>query len=206
MRKAMTALAAALVATGLAGGGPAQADPMSSDDARAQLFSPRQMVLQPLDMGAFSKPVRRAAGTTLDQLRSRQQMAKFLEAGYGYYGAVAFPVEGDGQAPPTIVSQLNSPEAAREAAVQTCQASTNGAACAVAALLLPQGYEARELTLSQAATVKVVENWDEGVLPKYLAFSPSTNAWGMAKGPGASARMAVESCKQADCQVVVADE
>ncbi|MBV7379547.1 hypothetical protein [Maritimibacter dapengensis] len=200
MRKAMTGLALAIL-TAL----PVAADPMNSDAARKQLFSAKDMILHPMGLDAFGNGMKRAVRLTLDQMKSRGQMLKFLEAGYGYYGAVAFPTNGNGEEPPTIISQLNSPGAAQQAAINACQ-SANGSTCAVAALLLPKGYSNRDLMLSQAATAKVVNQWDEGTLPKYLAFSPSTNSWGIAKGPGASARMAVESCKRSDCVVAIADQ
>lgn len=200
MRKAITGIAVALMATSVA-----VAEPMSSGAARKQLFSAKEMVLHPMDLKVFSKAMGRSVKLTLDQMKGRNQMLKFLEAGYGYYGAVAFPVDGDGQEPPTIIAQLNSPGAAQTAAVNACQ-SANGTQCAVAALLLPKGYTSRDLTLSQAATAKVANEWEDGALPKFLAFSPTTSAWGVAKGPGASARMAVESCKQPDCTVAVADQ
>lgn len=200
MRKAMTGLALALMAAL-----PASADPMTSDAARKQLFSAKEMILHPMGLDGFSNSMKRPVRLTLDQMKSRSQMLKFLEAGYGYYGAVAFPTDGNGQEPPTIISQLNSPGAAQQAAINACQ-SANGSTCAVAALLLPKGYSSRDLMLSQAATAKVVTEWDQGSMPKYLAFSPSTNAWGIAKGPGASARMAVESCKRSDCVVAIADQ
>lgn len=203
MRIATLGLALTLLASGASG--PAMAEPMSSDAAREHLFPADRMVLKPMDMNAFGGGMKRAVRLTLDQMKGRGQMLKFLEAGYGYYGAVAFPTDGNGQEPPTIISQLNSPDAAGQAATEACQ-EANGKPCAVAALLLPQGYDARDLTLSQAATEKVLGAWEDGALPKYLAFSPSTNAWGIAKGPGASARMAVESCKRADCIVAIADQ
>lgn len=200
MRKAIAGIALALAATGMAA-----ADPMTGEAAQKQLFSPSKMILHIQDLSVFKQGMKQAVNLTLDQMKSPSQMQKFLEAGYGYYGAVAFPLSGDGQVPPTIVAQLNSPSAAQRAAVSACQ-QANGGECAVAALMLPRGYKARDLTLSQAATARVMDGWDDGALPKFLAVSPTTNAWGIAKGPGASARTAIESCKEPDCVVAIADQ
>ncbi|MAM60136.1 hypothetical protein [Maritimibacter sp. UBA3975] len=200
MRKALTGIVLALAATGAA-----QAEPMTSDAAKKQLFSPSKMILHITDQSAFGAGMRQAVNLTLDQMKAPSQMAKFLEAGYGYYGAVAFPLSGDGQVPPTIIAQLNTPEAAQRAAIEACQ-QANGGQCVVAALMLPRGYKSRDLTLSQAATARVTESWDDGVAPKFLAYSPTSSAWGIAKGPTASARTAIESCKEADCIVAIADQ
>ncbi|MEC7761035.1 MAG: hypothetical protein VX874_03875 [Pseudomonadota bacterium] len=204
MRQAITGIAAATVAAGMATG-IAVAEPMTGEAAQKQLFSPTKMIMQMGDLGQFSAGMRQSVNLTLDQMKAPSQLAKFLEAGYGYYGAVAFPVAGDGQVPPTIIAQLNTPEAAEAAAITACQ-QANGGQCAVAALLLPRGYKTRDLTLSQAATERVMDGWDEGGMPKYLAYSPTTHAWGIAKGPTASARTAIESCKESDCVVAIADQ
>ncbi len=200
MRQAIAGIAVALMATGTA-----QAEPMTGDAAKKQLFSPSKMIMHIADLSQFGAGMKQAVNLTLDQMKAPSQMAKFLEAGYGYYGAVAFPVSGDGQVPPTIIAQLNTPDAAGAAAVAACQ-QANGGQCAVAALLLPRGYKARDLTLSQAATKRVVDGWDDGGMPKFLAYSPTTHAWGIAKGPTASARTAIESCKESDCVVAIADQ
>lgn len=189
----------------LASFGTAHADPVTSQTAKGQLFSPDRMILHPMDLGAFQGQMRKTVKDTVDQLKSNSQMRKFIEAGYGYYGAIAFPVNGTGNEPPVIMSQLNSPGAAQRSAIEACVANFGGT-CAVAALLLPRGYSSRDFTLSQAATTRVVKTWNEGAMPKFLAYSPTTNAWGIAKGPGASARAAVESCKRPDCVVAIADQ
>ena len=200
MRQAIAGIAAALIA-----GTAAHAEPMTGDAAKKQLFSPSRMIMQIADLGQFAAGMRQSVNLTLDQMKAPSQMAKFLEAGYGYYGAVAFPVQGDGQVPPTIIAQLNTPEAASAAAIAACQ-QANGGQCAVAAQLLPRGYKTRDLTLSQAATQRVMDGWEDGGMPKYLAYSPTTHAWGIAKGPTASARTAIESCKESDCVVAIADQ
>lgn len=200
MRNAIAGIALALASVS-----PVLAEPMTSDAAKKQLFSHEKMILRIMDLKVFSKGMKQAVNLTLDQMKSPSQMEKFLAAGYGYYGAVAFPKEGDGQAPPTIIAQLNTPAAAEAAAIAACQAA-NGAECAVAALMLPKGYKPRDLTLSQAATARVFDGWEEGEMPKFLAYSPTSSAWGIAKGPDASARTAIEGCKEADCIVAVSDQ
>ncbi|MBV7409738.1 hypothetical protein [Maritimibacter sp. DP1N21-5] len=203
MRKAIAALALGAMCVG-AMGGSAMAEVMSGDAAKKQLFSARNMILLPQDLSVFQGAMRDTVNLTLDQMRGNSQMSKFVEGGYGYYGAVAFPVAGAEAVPPVIVAQLNTPQAAASAAVTTCQ-QQNGGQCAVAALLLPKGYKSRDLTLSQAATQRVMEGWDEGLAPKYLAYSPSTSGWGIAKGAAATPEAALQSCKQSDCVIVIED-
>lgn len=203
MRNAIAGIALALAMVG-----PAQADPISSADAQDLLFTTEEMVLEPRDLDAFSRGMRMGVRQMMQQLNAPSTLKKFLAAGHGYYGALVFPKEGVVADYPTyspMIVKLHSPEAAEKAAVEYCQ-STLGVECAVAALLLPAGYEERDLTLNFEVTERVEEEWSESELPRYLAISPSTSNWGVANGPLASARTAIESCKEADCVVVIADK
>ncbi len=125
MRKAIAALALGAMCAGLTGGA-AVAQVMSGDAAKKQLFNARNMILLPQDLSVFQGAMRETVNLTLDQMRGNSQMSKFVEGGYGYYGAVAFPVAGSEAVPPVIVAQLNTPQAAASAAVTTCQQQNGG--------------------------------------------------------------------------------
>lgn len=192
----------AALALGL--GLPAGAEPITGESLKEMLFSPSKMYLQVKDVKVFSLSTRSAVKSHLAQLRDASQMARLMAGGYGYYGAVAFPIKARGPISPTIGTQLNTPEAAEVFAKQSCEISYQSP-CAVAALLLPIGYQERDLTLSQAVTQQVVDEWDSYPTPRFLAYSPTTSASGVSKGEGASARNSVEACQRPDCVVVVAD-
>lgn len=206
MRAAGT-MAALMGALGL---GAALAGPMSGDAAQKQLFRPAGMVIKPLKPQGLDSQSQALANDMIKNMRSNSVMKQFEASGYGYYGAVALPKSApEGQANPTVVVQLHSPEAAQRAAIEECQ-KANGGACAPIALLLPKGFKNRDITLSQDATKRVSGSWKEGGTPKYLAYSPSTHGWGIAKGSSATPETAIASCNQvaqkSDCQIVIADE
>lgn len=206
MRRAIAAALFATCSAGLAG-----ADPMTSDAAKAQLFPTDAMIVHVLDTSVFKGSMKRYVEQSIKQLRSRRSLRDFLAAGYAYYGGVAFPVDGYGDDVPesiqlpTIATQLNTPGAAQRAAVEKCQ-ELYGATCAAAALLLPKGYQTRDLTLSQAASHTVLNKWSGTSGPRYLAYSPSTEGWGTSEGSDATARRAIEDCKKSDCIIAIADE
>ncbi|MGH1369026.1 MAG: hypothetical protein ACRBCL_10455 [Maritimibacter sp.] len=208
MRNAFSGVAVFAACALLAGS--AFAAPVDGNSARKQLFRPNGMVVKPLKPQGLDKQSQAVADGMIQNMRSGSVMKQFEASGYGYYGAVALPKSApEGQANPTVVVQLHSPEAAQRAAITECQ-KTNGGTCVPIALMLPKGYRARDLTLSQDATKRVVGTWKDGGAPKYLAYSPTTHGWGIAKGASATPQTAIDSCnqvaKRSDCVVAIEDK
>lgn len=208
MRHVLSGLA--FVAATVALSSASLAAPMDGNAARKQLFRPNGMVVKPLKTTGLDKQSQAVADGMIQNMRSGSVMKQFEASGYGYYGAVALPQSApEGQANPTVVVQLHSAEAAQRSAIAECQKS-NGGTCVPIALMLPKGYRARDLTLSQDATKRVVGTWKDGGTPKFLAYSPSTHGWGIAKGASASAQTAIDSCnqvaKRTDCVLAIQDQ
>lgn len=200
-------LTAAVLSFGAMTGG-AMADPVDSNTAKDMLFEPTGMVFYPVEPTGLE-------GDAVDKVVALQeglakQMASFEKVGYGYYGALAVP-QGVGLTPESLIMTqgLHTPTAAQEQVLKECN-EAHGVACTVIGLTLPGGYEARDLSLSAAATEGFLDNASDGAA-RVLAYSPTTAASAMVKGSGAAAEAAaLKACNEGsgeagDCVIGVAD-
>lgn len=135
------------------------------------------------------------------------QMLAMVAGGQPYYGAIAIsPDEGLMVVATVAAVNHHSTEAAEAAALKGCEAQRKGKAdCAVVALIRPEGFEPRALTLSSDASKAVAEHYKE---PGALAISPETGLFALAAGAGAG-DAAVAACNEkagaGDCVVAFAD-
>ena len=197
MRRATPMLRGAALWAGclLAGAAAAQVD---SKTARNQLFSERGASVQ--------------INTALPWLTA--DVAKATEAyaaQFPYYAAMAVS-PGDPPTTGSAVAEANhhSVEAAQRAALAACNARrTTGQDCVIVATVVPRRYRARAFTLSTSATDTMKSRYRQLKAPKALAVSPSTGAYGYARGDGARA---LEVCNEQaqergarDCQIAVMD-
>lgn len=209
MRSLFKAAVAATVLAGIAGAASAQ--PVTSKDAKKMLFRGKNYIVQvvenapiPADQMAQIEALAKAMGNP-------QVAAQFVAAA-GYYGAIAVqPGTAISEKTMAISAGLHSPQAAQAVALQGCN-DLDGPDCVVVATVLPKRYKAQPLSLSQPATAAVFSDWNNDG-PIYMAASPSSTAWVVARGTGAD-QAALERCNEsavenggvADCEVVVADE
>ncbi len=192
----------------------ANAAPITAKEARRALFKGSRLTVELLDMSALEAATRAQAEAVATSLNSPEIAAQWAAMGFamGYYGAMAVmpdrPLSPQSMA---ISNNLHSPAAARAAALAACNA-LEGPDCVAVALILPKRYRARDFTLSQAATEAFRDSWGRAEGPQYLAYSASTGAFVIAKGPGAD-QAALQSCNtqagngdSGDCLIGIADE
>lgn len=190
------------------------AAPMDAKAAKKLLFKAKGMVLDPVALpDGLAPEIAGPINGLVEQFADRKRLKALEAAGWGYYGALAVPTDAPLQMEHlAFVAKLHSPEAAEAAALATCAKTTGSRACAVVARLLPKSWKPRDLTLSQPATERFRSGWSKEDGPKYLAMSPSTEAWVIAKGPGADAA-ALQRCNAraqehgaSDCVIAIAEE
>lgn len=182
------------LALGLAGPAVAQ-DVPDQNAAKSQLFGTRNS-----DLAVYPHEFLSEA-----DIATLQAMPKV--AGLKYYGALAAaPREGLQNEASTGAFNYHSIEAAREAAVDGCNAKKSGGpSCVVVAEVVPRRYEeGRALTLSQDASKAVAgRDFRRAGDAAALAISEGTGGWGL--GDGAEAAIASCAAQGArDCEVVVA--
>ena len=138
------------------------------------------------------------------------ELLKTVGVSQPYYGAIAVsPDEGIMVEATVAAANHHSTEAASTAALAACEARRKGAApCAVVALIRPAGWKEQPFQLSATATAEFA-GYAKIRRDKAFAVSPSTGAWGMAKGRDAAVK-AVADCAgkevaAADCVVVLQD-
>ncbi len=123
-----------------------------------------------------------------------------------YYCAIAISPE-DGLLAESTVAAANYHDtaAAEVAALAQCEAKRTGATpCVIAALIRPEGYEARDLSLSRDASAAF--RADYPAKRGALAISGTTGAWGLGQGADAAlAACAAKGAEITDCAVVIAD-
>jgi hypothetical protein len=187
---------------------PAAAEPMDAAKARAMLFAPSGMMFYAIEPTGLDDEA--AAKVAALQEGMAERMDAFEQGGYGYYGAMAVPT-GVALTPESlvVVAGLHSAGAAQIAAVDECR-KAHGGACAAVGLMLPNKYEARDFTLSAAATAGVEAAFGSGEGPQYLAQSVTTAGFAVAKGQGADAA-ALKACNEAsagrnDCVIALVEE
>ncbi|WP_421703903.1 hypothetical protein [Aliiroseovarius sp.] len=208
MKRGLMAVLAGVMMTGAA-----MAEPVEERAARKMLFSPKGMMLEPIAVEGLSDDMTASIDGLVAQFADRKRLKALEAAGYSYYGALAVPTDQPLKMEHlAFVAKLHSPEAAKANALKTCAQTSGSRACAVVALLLPKSWKPQPLMLSQPATERLRKTWKEGDGPKALAISLGTEAWVIAKGPGA-AETALERCNikaveqgGADCEIVVAEE
>ncbi len=168
---------------------PVVAQSVTGNQAAALLFAPAPAEVEIDGRGVLAK----------DEARMLGMVAKDQP----YYAAIAIsPDEGLMSQATIAAANHHSIEAATAVALAECNAKKSGAAaCVIVAVVRPEGWEARPLQLSRAATEDFA-NYKGGA----LAISGATGAWGM----GASADEAVAACaakQQAatDCAVAIAN-
>ncbi|KAF0171338.1 MAG: hypothetical protein FD162_3063 [Rhodobacteraceae bacterium] len=169
--------------------GMAGAEVIDGKTAKAALFAPVTAEVEILA----------EAGLPDDQ-------AKALEMVGGqqpYYGAIAISPDAGLMSEATVAAaNYHDTEAAAKVALAECDAKKTGkTSCVVAALIRPEGWEARGLQLSSDATAGFNADYKDGA----LAVSNSTGAWGV----GADAAAALAACaalkdQTKDCVVLIA--
>ncbi len=223
MRHSASVIAAGITAglAGLllvAGATAAAAGPLTPRQAKKQLFRGDKLRVELLDLSGLAPTTRAQAEAVATSLTDPEIAAQWAAMGFsmGYYGAMAVkpdrPLSPESMA---ISNNLHSPEAAEAAAMQACNALGEGereGECVPVALILPRRYKARDFTLSQAATEAFRTGWGRPNAPQYLAYSPSTGAFVIARGAGADAK-ALASCNEqtglgdgGDCVIGIAEE
>ncbi|MDZ7907581.1 MAG: 5-aminolevulic acid synthase [Gemmobacter sp.] len=177
----------------ICGGTAASAEPVTGAAAGKLLFPPKAAAVEMLPQDALSD-------TDVAAL-------KMVGGGQPYYGAIAIsPSEGLMVEATVAAVNHHNADAAKAAALKGCEEKRKGAkACAVVAVITPEGWSARDLQLSADATAAFAEHY---AAPGALAVSPGTGNFGIAKGEGAG-DAAVAACeekaKAGDCAVVILD-
>jgi hypothetical protein len=141
--------------------------------------------------------------------RTIDLLADQLNGPIRYYASIAYSPD-EGLLSEALQSAMNyhSVADADAAALAACNAARTAGTrpCAVAARIVPRGYEARPLTLSYDATRAFQQAYRRERSPKAMAVSSASGAFGIGK----SAEAAVAACRgdranAADCRVVIAD-
>jgi hypothetical protein len=166
----------------------AGAAPIDGKAAKALLFAPVKAEV--------------AVSPTVDLPKDQATALEMVGAQQLYYGAIAIsPDEGLMSEATVAAANYHDTDAASAVALAECNAKKTGKSdCVVAALIRPEGWEARDLQLSSDATAAV-----KGLKGGTLAISAETGAWGV----GADEASAVADCmakndKTKACIVVIA--
>lgn len=186
----VTFLAAPLVAQTAAAG------PVSGDQARGLLFAPDR-----IEVARHQLP---------DVPPEEFEVLMTVARTQSYYAALAYAPGAGIMAEPTVMaSNYHSPEAARAAALQQCDARRQGGArCRLVLEVRPAGWQARGLSLSADATTAAAQDYARIRGSRALAASESGGSWVIARGDSAEAQ-AVAACNQEaparDCRVLLRD-
>jgi len=210
MRRLISAMLAGVLVFGSVAAATAQ--PITPQQAKRALFKGRKLNVQILDLSGLEATTRAQAEAIAKSLTNPKIAAQWAAMGFsiGYYGAMAVkPDRPLSDKSMSISNNLHSPDAAMAAAMSACNALP-GPKCAPVALILPKRYKARDFTLSQSATGAFRDNWGRPKEPQFLAFSPATGAFVIAKGAGADAA-ALASCNEQaeghdDCVIGIASD
>ncbi|HHH88947.1 MAG TPA: hypothetical protein ENK45_00085 [Aliiroseovarius sp.] len=214
MRRLFTPILAGALTLGFAA--QVAAEPVTPKEAKKLLFKGPKISVQVLSPEGVAPEIMAQVEAIAASLTKPEIIDTWEKMGFSlaYYGAIA--IKPDRPVNPansmTMSNNLHSPQAAANAAARACNALP-GPDCVVVALITPKRFKPRDFTLSQAATDGFRENWGKPDAPQYLAFSPSSGTWLIAKGAGADA-VALERCNEkavegggtADCQIAIAEE
>lgn len=174
----------------------AAAEPVDTRTARDQLYRNDRV-----EVVRYS-----TAGLSDDEIEVLTVVAQSQK----YYAALAFAPEAGIMAEPTVMSaNYHTIEAARGAALQTCnERRSGGASCVIALEVRPQGWEPRDFQLSADATTEFNDDYRRGGGTRAFAISASSGSWGIGRGESAQ-HDAVAACQGdtevSDCAVVIAD-
>lgn len=186
MRTTLTIALIMLAAT------PVLAEPLSGKAAKKALFAAKGAAVEMLPGSGLSAEDQ----TILTSVATQQP----------YYGAIAVSPD-DGLLAESTVAAANYHDtaAAQAVALAECEAKKTGSQpCVIAALIRPEGYEPRDLSLSRDATAGF--RADYAGRGGALAISAATGAWGLGKGADAAlAACAAKAAGITDCNVVIAD-
>jgi hypothetical protein len=177
---------------------------------------PFAALAQPMTGEAVAPLLFAASGVEVELLpapflpEDQAELLKTVGASQPYYGAIAVsPDEGILVEATVAAANHHSTDAASVAALAACDAKRKGATpCAVVALIRPAGWTEQAVQLSSNATADFAE-YAKIRRDKAFAVSPSTGAWGLAKGRDAAAK-AVADCAgkdvaPADCVLLLQD-
>ncbi len=186
------------------------AAPVSERQAKKMLFKGPKFRVDMIDGAAIDAGLQAQVDGLVKVLLSPQAALMFADS--GYYGAIAVvPDRPISEKSFVLSTRLHNPQAAVNAALAACN-ELDGPACVAVALILPKRYKPRDFSLSQEATEAFRSGWKSQDDPKYLAYSPSTNAFVIAAGAGADAA-ALEQCNKnaaasgvRDCVIGIAEE
>lgn len=187
---------------------PAAAQQIEAGKAMAMLFASNGMMFFAPELRGLDAEATEKVKALQDGMPDKMQV--FEAGGFGYYGAMAVPT-GVALTPESlvVVAGLHNAGAAQIAVKDECR-RLHGAECAVVGVMLPTKYEARDFTLSAAATAGVEAEFAAGQGPQYLATSVTTAGFAIAKGTGAD-KIALERCNEAtggrnDCVIALFEE
>ena len=186
-----TLLAAVLLAMGL----PAAAQTVpTAGTARDALFDARRSQLVVQRDAAFLTEADRAALAAMPKV-----------ADLRYYGSIAVaPDEGLQSETSTAAFNFHSLAEARGAALRGCEGRRRrGAACRIAADVVPRGYRpGRPFSLSQDATAALQgRGYARG--GEHMATSASTGAWGLGSDPATAIAACEETGGRGDCALAL---
>ena len=214
MRRLFTPILAGALTLGFAA--QVAAEPVTPKQAKKLLFKGSKISVQVLSPEGVAPGIMAQVEAIAASLTKPEIIDTWEKMGFSlaYYGAIA--IKPDRPVNPansmTMSNNLHSPQAAANAAVRACNALP-GPDCVVAALITPKRFKPRDFTLSQAATEGFRENWGKPDAPQYMAISPASDVWLIARGDGADVvaldrcnEKAVEAGGTADCQIAIAEE
>lgn len=206
MKKLVTATA---ICASLSWAGAAFAEPLDAATARSALFEGDGLALASGDLTVFTPALAEHYKSIVTGKGAQTFLAQAQASGIVYYGAIAAP---KASAPTiqtlTMGGNAHSPGAAAAEVLAACETAA-GEDCAVVAYIVPESYSKQPLTLSASATAGVFESFGDGG-PRYLAYSPATAGYAIAKGQGADAA-ALDACNEAtggrdDCVIGIVEE
>lgn len=135
-------------------------------------------------------------------------MAEQLRQPVRYYAAIAWSPD-DGLVHESLQAAMNfhTPDKAAVAAVRACEPLRSAGAgrnCGVAALIVPKGWQPRDVMLSLDATAAFERGYRRERSPKAFAVSRETGAFGYGRSD-AAALAACGAAGVTDCEVIIRD-
>ena len=169
-------------------------EPLSGDAAKAMLYPETGVSVELIPNDTLSK--------------SGMKIIKAVAEQQPWYAAIALSPDEDLMTSPATVAgaQFHDTDAAATFALAGCEAKRTGASpCAVVALVRPKGWQARDLQLSLNATEFFNATYQPAPVPKALATSAATGAFGFGAGGDAALADCQSKSAATDCRVVIAD-
>lgn len=182
------AAVALMLATGVS------AEPVTGEQAKAQLFDVKGSSVEVIPNDKLSRDMAKIIKTVAEQ--------------QPWYAAIALSPDEDLMTSEATVAgaQFHDTDSAAAFALAGCEARRTGATpCAVVALVRPKGWKARDLRLSLEATTFFTSTYLAAASPKALATSAATGAFGFGAGADAAIADCAAKNEAQDCVVVIAD-